>query len=162
MWAFSFLREKNSEVILLTCPPLADSQEHIGVSCFSIAQRTSDGRKKTWRALHTGLALTPVYSWLLSYLDEFVLIRAYIQKCFPNYKCMVKYAFLESGNRAIKNNPGPQKPSAARLGLGAPSPQMEAVFCLRGSALPAGRTGARPLPCRRPCSGSPLVSISVD
>ena len=103
-----------------------------------------------------------VYSWLLSYLDEFVLTRAYIQKRLPNYKCMVKYAFLESGNRAIKNNPGPQKPSAAPLGLGAPSPQMEAVFCLRGSALPAGHTGARPLPCRRPCSGSPLVSVAVD
>lgn len=86
---FLFEREEfQGHFTHLSCLFLADSQEHIGVSRFSIVLRTSDG-KKSWRAL------TPVYSWLLSYLDEFVL--SIHTERLPNYKCVVKYTFWKAG-----------------------------------------------------------------
>lgn len=56
--------------------------------------------KKNWRAL------TPVYSWLLSYLDEFVL--SIHTERLPNYKCVVKYTFWKAGTERSRTIQAPR------------------------------------------------------
>lgn len=65
--------------------------------------------------------------FLASFLLRWVCTEHTYRKA-PKLQVRGKVHFLESRNRAIKNNPGPQKPSPAPLGIKALSPRMEWVF----------------------------------
>lgn len=65
--------------------------------------------------------------FLASFLLRWVCTEHTYRKA-PKLQVRGKVHFLESRNRAIKNNPGPQKPSPAPLGVRAPSPRMGSAF----------------------------------